>query len=172
MSVKSLDREGRWRDTTVGFRVSEEENERINQLAALSGMTKQAFIINRLEGNEITVLATIRVQKALAIQAKRVADELSRISAGKRVNDRLVDVSEAILDVLTQMNEQGMVIDKHSEGTTLEEMETSELSETMAPNMRQIPLTPEDVKPIADAGARKPKRRRESTKGMFKKERR
>ena len=48
MSVKSLDREGRWRDTTVGFRVSEEENERINQLAALSGMTKQAFIINRL----------------------------------------------------------------------------------------------------------------------------
>ena len=49
MSVKSLDREGRWRDTTVGFRVSEEENERINQLAALSGMTKQAFIINRLK---------------------------------------------------------------------------------------------------------------------------
>ena len=156
MSVKSLDREGRWRDTTVGFRVSEEENERINQLAALSGMTKQAFIINRLEGNEITVLA----------------NELSRISAGKRVNERLVDVSEAILDVLTQMNEQGMVIDKHSEGTTLEEMETSELSETMAPDMRHIPLTPEEVEPIADAGARKPKRRRESRKGMFKKERR
>ena len=65
-----------------------------------------------------------------------------------------------------------MVIDKHSEGTTLEEMETSDLSETMAPDMRQIPLTPEKVEPIADAGARKPKRRRESTKGMFKKERR
>lgn len=125
-----------------------------------------------LEGNEITVLATIRVQKALAIQAKRVADELSRISAGKRVNERLVDVSEAILDVLTQMNERGMVIDKHSEGTTLEELETSELSETMAPDMRQIPLTPKEVEPIADAGARKPKRHRESTKGMFKKERR
>ena len=149
MSVKSLDREGRWRDTTVGFRVSEEENERINQLAALSGMTKQAFIINRLEGNEITVLATVRVQKALAIQAKRVADELSRISAGERVNERLVDVSKAILDVLAQMNEQGMVIDRHSEGLTLEEME-----------------------PIADAGARKPKRYRKSAKGMFKKERR
>ena len=43
MSVKSLDREGRWRDITIGFRVSEEENERINQLAALSGMTKQAL---------------------------------------------------------------------------------------------------------------------------------
>lgn len=172
MSVKSLDREGRWRDTTVGFRVSEEENERINQLAALSGMTKQAFIINRLEGNEITVLATARVQKALAIQAKRVADELSRISAGERVNERLIDVSKTILDILAQMNEQGMVVDRHSEGLTLEEMETSDLSETMAPDMRQIPLTPEEVEPIADAGARKPKRYRKSTKGMFKKERR
>ena len=171
MSVKSLDREGRWRDTTVGFRVSEEENERINQLAALSGMTKQAFIINRLEGNEITVLATVRVQKALAIQAKRVADELSRISAGERVNERLLDVSETILDVLAQMNERGMAIDKHSDGLTLEEMETSDLSETMAPDMRQIPLAPEEVEPVADADARKPKRHRKSTKGMFKKER-
>ena len=70
------------------------------------------------------------------------------------------------------MNEQGMVIDRHSEGLTLEEMETSDLSETMAPDMRQIPLAPEEVEPIADAGARRPKRYRKSTKGMFKKERR
>ena len=170
MSVKSLDREGRWRDTTVGFRVSEEENERINQLAALSGMTKQAFIISRLEGSEITVLATARVQKAMAVQRRRVADELSRISAGACANARLLDVSEAILDVLTQMNEQGMAIDNHPEGSTLEEMELSDLSETMAPDMRQIPLVPEKVEPIADADKRKPGTRRERTKGLFKKD--
>ena len=69
------------------------------------------IIISRLEGSEITVLATARVQKAMAIQARRVADELSRISAGACANARLLDVSEAILDVLTQMNEQGMAID-------------------------------------------------------------
>ena len=73
MSVKSLAGEGRGRDITIGFRGSEEENERINQLAALSGMSKQAFIISRLEGSEITVLATARVQKVMAIQARRVA---------------------------------------------------------------------------------------------------
>ncbi len=172
MSVKSLDREGRWRDTTVGFRVSEEENERINQLAALSGMTKQAFIINRLEGNEITVLATARVQKALAIQAKRVADELSRISAGERVNERLVDVSKAILDVLAQMNEQGMVIDRHSEGQTLREMETSDLGAVMTPDMRQIPLEPANVEALAGSERRKPTTHRACTKGMFKREKR
>ena len=32
MSVKSVDKEGRWRNLTIGFRVSEEENERVNQL--------------------------------------------------------------------------------------------------------------------------------------------
>ena len=168
MSVKNLDREGRWRDITIGFRVSEEENERINQLAALSGMTKQAFIIDRLEGNEITVLATTRVQKALAFQAKRIA----RVAAGSPVNARLMDVSGAILDVLRQMNDQGMAIDTLADGLTIEDMELSDLRRTMTPDMRQIPLTPEKVEPVADAEKRKPERRRRSTKGMFKKDKR
>ena len=103
-------------------------------------------------------------------RARRVADELSRISAGACANARLLDVSEAILDVLTQMNGQGMAIDNHPEGSTLEEMELSDLSETMAPDMRQIPLVPEKVEPIADADKRKPGTRRESTKGLFKKD--
>lgn len=170
MSVKSLDREGRWRDITIGFRVSEEENERINQLAALSGMTKQAFIIDRLEGNEITVLATARVQKALAIQAKRVADELARVAAGSPASARLMDLSDAILDVLRQMSVQGMTIDTLADGLTLEDMELSDLRKTMTPDMRQIPLKPEEVEPVADAENRKPERRRKSAKGMFKKD--
>ena len=172
MSVKSLDREGRWRDITIGFRVSEEENERINQLAALSGMTKQAFIIDRLERNEITVLATTRVQKALAFQDKRIADELARVAAGSPVNARLMDVSGAILDVLRQMNDQGMAIDTLADGLTIEDMELSDLRRTMTPDMRQIPLTPEKVEPVADAEKRKPERRRKSAKGMFKKDKR
>lgn len=94
MSVKSLDKEGRWRDIIIGFRVSEEESERINQLAALSGMTKQVPIIDWLEGNEIAALATTRVQMTLAIQAKRVADELARAAAGSPANARLMDVSK------------------------------------------------------------------------------
>jgi hypothetical protein len=84
---------------------------------------------------------------------------------------RLLDISEAILDVLTQISEQGMAIDSHPEGSTLEEMEMSDLGETMAPDMRQIPLVPEKVEPIADADKRKSRTCRESTKGLFKKDR-
>ena len=171
MSVKTLDREGRWRDRTVSFRVSDEENERIDQLAAMSGKTKQDFIVSRLEGKEITVVTTARVQKSLAVQARRVADELERLADGDEVSARLADLSEALLGVLEQMADAGMKIDEDPEGTTLEEMETSELAATMTPEMRQIPLVPDEVEPIADADARKPKRRRRCTKGMFKRER-
>ena len=170
MSVKTLDREGRWRDRTVSFRVSDEENERIDQLAAMSGKTKQDFIVSRLEGREITVVATARVQKSLAVQARRVADELERLADGEAVCARLTDLSEALLGVLGQMADAGMKIDEDPEGTTLEEMETSELAATMTPEMRQVPLVPDEVEPIADADARKPKRRRQCTKGMFKRE--
>lgn len=170
MSVKTLDREGRWRDRTVSFRVSDEENERIDRLAAMSGKTKQDFIISRLEGNEIAVVATARVQKSLAIQAGRVADELERLAEGDEVCARLADLSEALIGVLSQMAEAGMTIDEAPEGATLEEMETSELAATMTPEMRQIPLTPDEVEPVACAEARKPKRRRQCTKGMFKRD--
>ncbi len=172
MSVKSLDGEGRWRDKTVAFRVSDEENERVNQLAAMSGKTKQEFIMSRLEGAEITVVATARVQKSLAIQARRVADELERLAGGDEVNARLADLSGALLDVLAQMAAQGATIDEDAEGSTLEEIETSELAATMTPEMRQIPLAPEEVEAVADAKSRRPRRRRACTKGMFKRDKR
>lgn len=171
MSVKTLDREGRWRDRTVSFRVSDEENARIDRLAAMSGKTKQDFIISRLEGNEITVVATVRVQKSLAVQAGRVADELERLADGGEVSARLADLSEALLGVLSQMAEAGMKVDESQEGATLAEIETSELAATMTPEMRQIPLVPDEVEPIADVEARRPARRRSCTKGMFKRDR-
>ena len=37
MSAKNRDNKNRWRNITVGFRVSPEENERINKAVALSG---------------------------------------------------------------------------------------------------------------------------------------
>lgn len=83
-----------------------------------------------------------------------------------------MDVSGAILDVLRQMNDQGMAIDTLADGLTIEDMELSDLRRTMTPDMRQIPLTPEKVEPVADAEKRRPERRRRSTKGMFKKDKR
>ena len=38
MSAKNRDNKNRWRNITVGFRVSPEENELINRAVALSGV--------------------------------------------------------------------------------------------------------------------------------------
>lgn len=52
---KSLDRKGRWRNKLVGFRVSPEEAEVIDNFVRLSGLTKQDYIIRRLTEKEVTV---------------------------------------------------------------------------------------------------------------------
>ena len=42
MSQKARDERGRWRNKTVAFRMSEEENRILDTKVSLSGLTKQA----------------------------------------------------------------------------------------------------------------------------------
>ena len=65
MTAKARDRCNRWRSVTVAFRMSPEENEHLNHLVQLSGMTKQDYIIARLLQKEIVVHGNPRVYKAL-----------------------------------------------------------------------------------------------------------
>ena len=46
MSEKNLDRNGRWRNITVAFRVSPEEDKLIESAVRMAGLTKQDYIIN------------------------------------------------------------------------------------------------------------------------------
>ena len=65
MSAKSLDKKNRFRSKTVGFRVSPEEGEEIERLVALSGMSKQDYIMDGLQNKEMVIQANPRVVKAL-----------------------------------------------------------------------------------------------------------
>ena len=49
MSVKVLDRQGRWRNKIVAFRVSPEEDEQLDIAVSLSGLTKQDYIVRRMQ---------------------------------------------------------------------------------------------------------------------------
>jgi hypothetical protein len=48
MSAKNIDSQGRWRNKTVAFRVSPEEEEQLERFVRLSGLTKQDYITRRL----------------------------------------------------------------------------------------------------------------------------
>ena len=67
---RTLDYKGRWRNHTVAFRVSDEEAKLINDLVALSGLTKQDYITRRLLCRDVVVQGNPRVYKALKNQMR------------------------------------------------------------------------------------------------------
>ena len=75
---KNLDYKGRWRNKTVAFRVSEEEAKLIDDLVALSGLTKQDYIIRRLQCRDVVVQGNPRVYKALRNQMADIYEELKK----------------------------------------------------------------------------------------------
>ena len=100
MSAKNRDNKNRWRNITVGFRVSPEENERINKAVALSGLPKQEYCYRRCLNRDVVVQGNPRVYKALRNELTAVLDELKRIEAGNGVDEELLDNIELITEIL------------------------------------------------------------------------
>ena len=99
MSAKNRDDHNRWRNITVGFRVSPEENEQINAAVALSGLPKQEYCYRKCLNRDIVVQGNPRVYKALRNQLAAVLDEL------KELRDELLDNIELITRTLYGMKE-------------------------------------------------------------------
>ena len=106
MSLKNRDEHNRWRNKTVAFCVSPEEDKQIETYVQLSGLTKQDYITRRLTHKDIVVQGNPRVFKALRNQLAEVLAELQRIEAGSEVNDELLDVIEMITDILGGLKEE------------------------------------------------------------------
>ena len=102
MSAKNVDKHNRWRNKTVAFRVSPEEDEQLEIFVKLSGLTKQDYIIRRLLEKEVVVQGN----KALREQLAAVLDELRRIEAGQGVNGDLVDTIQMIAIIMNGMQEE------------------------------------------------------------------
>ena len=100
MSVKNLDRHNRWRNKTVAFRVSPDEDREIETAVRLSGLTKQDYITRRLLCRDVVVQGNPRVFKALKTELAAVLTELKRIEAGNSVDEELLNVIELIAVIL------------------------------------------------------------------------
>jgi uncharacterized protein (DUF1778 family) len=103
MSAKNLDPKGRFRSKTIGFRVSPEEDELVNSAVALSGLTKQDYIVKRLLNRDVVVQANPKVYKALKNQLAEVLTELQRIENGGVIDDELLAIIRLIADILGKM---------------------------------------------------------------------
>ena len=105
MSLKNRDNKNRWRNKTVAFRVSPEENEQIDAAVRLSGLTKQDYITRRLLDRAVVVQGNPRVYKALRDQLAAVLKELRRIEARGGVGDELLATIDLISVTLGGMKE-------------------------------------------------------------------
>ena len=105
MSAKNLDKHNRWRNTTVTFRVSPEEDTQIEIAVKLSGLTKQDYIIKRLLCRDVVVQGNPRVYKALRDQLAAVLDELRRIGNVGEASDELLDTIHMIAVIMGGMKE-------------------------------------------------------------------
>ena len=100
MSLKNRDNHNRWRNKTVAFRVSPEEDAQIETFVKLSGLTKQDYITRRLTSKDVVVQGNPRVYKALKQELAVVLAELRRIEAGSSVDEELLNVIELIAVIL------------------------------------------------------------------------
>lgn len=105
MSAKNLDSHNRWRNKTVAFRVSPEEDAQIETAVRLTGLTKQDYITRRLLCKDVVVQGNPRVYKALRDQLTDVLEQLQRIEAGEGVDDELLDTINLIANIMDGMKE-------------------------------------------------------------------
>lgn len=105
MSEKKYDKHNRWRSKTVGFRMSPEENDELDKLVWLSGMTKQDYLIRRALQKAVIINGNPRVYKALSDSLTAVLEELRRIDRCSEISDETLDIISQIMTIIKGMRD-------------------------------------------------------------------
>lgn len=108
MSQKNRDEKNRWRNVTIAFRVSPEENESINMRVRLSGLSKQEYITRRCQERDVVVIGNSRVHKALKSQLENIYFELQRIDKGSEVSDTLEEAIQMVAITLDGLQDKNV----------------------------------------------------------------
>ena len=103
---KNLDNQGRWRNKTVSFRMSNEEVTLLNNLVLLSGLTKQDYIIKRLLCKDVVVVGNMRVYKALKNYMEQIFTEMKKLSTMQEIDDVTLSTIQFINQILQEMKEE------------------------------------------------------------------
>ena len=105
MSAKVLDTQGRWRSHTIAFRISPEENDDLNRRVKLSGLTKQDYLIRRIQCRDVVVQGNPRVHKALRNQMAEILSELKRIESARQIDDDFLSLIWLVTETVSGLKE-------------------------------------------------------------------
>jgi hypothetical protein len=87
----------------VAFRVSPVEDKELERAVRLSGLTKQDYIIRKLQNREVVVEGNPRVYKALRDELAAVLEELKRIENGLDMDTDILETINLITKTMDGM---------------------------------------------------------------------
>jgi hypothetical protein len=85
--------------------MSPEENADLNRRVSLSGLTKQDYIIKRLQEREVIVQGNPRVYKALRNQMTEILEELWRLKNAGDADDDFRSLLRLVTDAVYGMKD-------------------------------------------------------------------
>lgn len=106
MSEKNRDDKNRWRNVTIAFRVSPEENEELNNRVKLSGLrTKQEYIIQSVLHQKMVAIGNPLMFLQFRQNLQRIEEELKRIGKASEIDEELLTPIRSMLEILEGFRE-------------------------------------------------------------------
>lgn len=106
MSKKNNDMQRRFRKIVVAFRVSEGENEVINRMVALSGLTKQDYLIRCTSNAEIIVQGNPYVYRSLKYELNQFIDLFKQVENLEEIELDDLAVLRRVLETVIAMHDK------------------------------------------------------------------
>lgn len=113
----------RKRTISKAFRVSPEENERIELLSKAAGVTQQEYIMTKLENKEFTIVPDIRTYKMLRDEMRAVYQELSRLRECSEMDRALAAKVELLAELFIGIADETRESPLEQEDSLIDAME-------------------------------------------------
>ena len=107
VNVRNRDDKNRWRNVTIAFRMSPEENEELNNRVKLSGFrTKQNYIIQSVLHQKVVAIGNPLMLVQFRQNLQRIEHELERIEKASDMDGELLTPIRSMLEILEGFKEQ------------------------------------------------------------------
>ncbi len=100
MSERIVDRNGRWRNKTVAFRMSPAEACELDDKVKLSGLTKQEYLIRACLDHRVKVVCSIKVVRQMQEYLEAILFELQSLREGSEPSEEMLGILKSILVIL------------------------------------------------------------------------
>ena len=106
MSEKNRDNKNRWRNVTIAFRMSPEENEELDLRVKLCGyQTRQEYIIESVLHQKVTAVGNPLMLVQFRKQLRGIEEELKRLTTLEDADEELFTPIRTMLEMVMRENE-------------------------------------------------------------------